>query len=120
MDGADALSVNLTAGLGLAWRCSDLRRELGRDDERLRGGGGRVIRRGSGQPTARRTAAALSGVGRVGRVLEGQREAGALLRAVLTATVAAAERRRVRGRAQVVRDDKLELHRDGRRDCAAW
>ena len=38
MDGADALSVNLMAGLGLAWRCSDLRRELGRDDERLQGG----------------------------------------------------------------------------------
>ena len=34
----DDLPANLTADLGLAWRCSGLRRELGRAEERLRGG----------------------------------------------------------------------------------
>ena len=49
---------------------------------------------------------------------EHERELGALLLAV--ATVAAAERSRVGCRAQVVRDHKLKLHRDGRRERAAW
>ena len=66
-----------------------------------------------------RAAAALAGVGLARYKHEGQGETGALFRAVLTATVAAVERRRVGGRAQMMRNHKLKFHSHGRRERTA-
>jgi len=66
-----------------------------------------------------RAAAALAGVGLARYLHEGQGEAGALFRAVLTATVAAVERRRVGGRAQMMRNHKLKFHSHGSRERTA-
>ena len=66
----DDLPANLTADLGLAWRCSGLRRELGRAEERLRGGD-EESERERARFRLRGTAAALAGRGLLVRVLEG-------------------------------------------------